>query len=212
MADLVKDGGSKEANEKHPKGGLLTGKNKWYVIGGLGVVAVLVFFFVSKSNSSAAGTAGSSTGTASGTTDPNAADPTDLAALEAALQGTGGVTGAQGPAGPAGPAGVAGAAGAAGATGKTGATGKAGAPGKSATPPAKKPAPITGANPPKSKTPPKKPPVKTTDFYTVKPGDSLSAIASKLDIKGGWTALYNENRTVVGSNPNLIHPGMRLKI
>jgi LysM repeat protein len=58
--------------------------------------------------------------------------------------------------------------------------------------------------------PPKKPPVSPPHFYVVKAGDTLSKIAGRLGIKGGWQALYNRNKGVVGPNPNLIHPGQRL--
>ena len=49
--------------------------------------------------------------------------------------------------------------------------------------------------------------------YTVRPGDSLSKIAKALmgDAKK-WRALYEANKDVVGSNPDLIHPGQVLKI
>jgi len=43
MPDIVSDSGSKEANEKHPKKGGNLSKYKWYVVGGLAVIAVLVF-------------------------------------------------------------------------------------------------------------------------------------------------------------------------
>jgi len=46
--------------------------------------------------------------------------------------------------------------------------------------------------------------------YTVQRGDSLSAIAKKLGISGGWQELYNVNKSVVGSNPNLIYAGQKL--
>jgi len=46
--------------------------------------------------------------------------------------------------------------------------------------------------------------------YTVKPGDTLHTIAG---IHGTTASnLYNVNRTVIGANPNQIHPGQRLKI
>ena len=48
--------------------------------------------------------------------------------------------------------------------------------------------------------------------YTVKAGDTLSAIASRFKVKGGWQALYQHNKKTVGSNPNLIRPGERLVI
>ena len=49
--------------------------------------------------------------------------------------------------------------------------------------------------------------------YTVRPGDSLSKIAKSLlgDAKK-WRVLYDANTDVVGSNPDLIHPGQVLKI
>ena len=46
--------------------------------------------------------------------------------------------------------------------------------------------------------------------YTVAPGDTLSAIAAALGVPGGWQALYAANRPVIGSDPNLIRPGVVL--
>ncbi len=48
--------------------------------------------------------------------------------------------------------------------------------------------------------------------YTVKAGDTLSGIAAKLNYPGGWQALYAKNKSAVGSNPNLIHPGLVLQL
>lgn len=48
--------------------------------------------------------------------------------------------------------------------------------------------------------------------YTVKSGDYLSAIASRYGVPGGWQAIYNLNRGVIGSNPNLIYPGQVLRL
>lgn len=48
--------------------------------------------------------------------------------------------------------------------------------------------------------------------YTVVSGDNLSAIANRLHVSGGWQTLYNANKSVVGSNPNLIYPGQVLTI
>jgi LysM repeat protein len=59
MADMVTDSGTKEANEKAPKKNKNT---KYYLVGGLAVVALLVFVFVKKSNSNSAA---STTGAAS---------------------------------------------------------------------------------------------------------------------------------------------------
>lgn len=173
------------------KPGMLTGKKKWYLVGGLAVIAVLVFVFVRKSN---ANSSGSTTGTSN-----TAMDPATQAALQNALQSQAGayqsgqVVGPQGSPGPAGPAGPTGPAGTPGAAGTPGKPGTPGTPGKSGTPPAKQP-----------------PPPKT-QFYTVRPGDTLSSIAARFKLPN-WQALYNMNRTTVGNNPNLIHPGLRLKI
>jgi resuscitation-promoting factor RpfA len=49
-------------------------------------------------------------------------------------------------------------------------------------------------------------------YYVVRPGDSLSEIAGRLRVDGGWRALYQRNRQVVGGNPNLIFPGQRLSV
>jgi len=45
--------------------------------------------------------------------------------------------------------------------------------------------------------------------YTVVSGDTLSGIAQKLGVQGGWTTLWNNNKSVV-VDPNLIFPGQRL--
>jgi resuscitation-promoting factor RpfA len=175
------------------KGGMLTGKNKWYVIGGLGIVAVLVFYFVSRSNANQPG------GTA--TTAGGGLDPSTQAALQSALQGQAAAGGYAGLAGPAGPAGPAGERGKTGKTGKVGRRGPSGRTGK------------TGDKGPPGHTHPHHHSSKPrTQFYTVRPGDSLSRIASRHNISGGWHTLYRENRGVIGSNPNVIHPGQRLRI
>lgn len=46
--------------------------------------------------------------------------------------------------------------------------------------------------------------------YTVKAGDNLSTIAARYGIN--WKTLYENNRAIIGDNPNLIHPGQTLKI
>ena len=51
-----------------------------------------------------------------------------------------------------------------------------------------------------------------TITYTVRSGDTLSAIASRYGVAGGWSALYSANRSTIGSNPNLIRPGQRLTV
>ncbi|MEV4936899.1 transglycosylase family protein [Streptomyces zaomyceticus] len=50
------------------------------------------------------------------------------------------------------------------------------------------------------------------EMYTVTPGDSLSKIARDERVQGGWKRLYDGNRTVVGDDPDLIHPGQRLTL
>jgi hypothetical protein len=68
-------------NEQHgKKKDLFSGNGKWYLIGGLGLVAVLVFLFVKRSNSNASSNT-SGTGTSTGTL-----DATTQAELQSALQ------------------------------------------------------------------------------------------------------------------------------
>ena len=49
-------------------------------------------------------------------------------------------------------------------------------------------------------------------MYVVRPGDTLSAIAAKANVRGGWRALYRANRTLIGKNPDLIQVGMHLHL
>ncbi|WP_031508947.1 peptidoglycan DD-metalloendopeptidase family protein [Streptomyces megasporus] len=48
--------------------------------------------------------------------------------------------------------------------------------------------------------------------YVVTGGDTLSGIADEHDVHGGWQALYERNRSVVGDDPDLIFPGQRLHL
>lgn len=48
--------------------------------------------------------------------------------------------------------------------------------------------------------------------YAVKAGDWLSKIADEQNVSGGWKKLYADNRSAVGSDPSLIHPGLKLTI
>jgi nucleoid-associated protein YgaU len=57
----------------------------------------------------------------------------------------------------------------------------------------------------------KKVPAKARITYTVKVGDTLSGIAEWFKLHG-YGALYDANRAVIGSNPNLIFPGERITI
>ncbi|MDX2527240.1 LysM peptidoglycan-binding domain-containing M23 family metallopeptidase [Streptomyces europaeiscabiei] len=51
-----------------------------------------------------------------------------------------------------------------------------------------------------------------TKTYSVKVGDYLSKIADEQDVEGGWKQLYSDNRVRIGSDPSLIHPGLKLSI
>jgi murein DD-endopeptidase MepM/ murein hydrolase activator NlpD len=48
--------------------------------------------------------------------------------------------------------------------------------------------------------------------YTVRAGDYLSKIADEQHVSGGWKKLYEDNRQAVGSDPSLIHPGLKLTL
>ena len=50
----------------------------------------------------------------------------------------------------------------------------------------------------------------TTTTYIVQKGDNLSKIAQKYNTT--WRTIYNNNRSVIGNNPNLIKVGQVLKI
>lgn len=201
MPDAVTDSGSKQANEKLPKKGV--GKYKWYLIGGLGLVAVLVFFFVSKSNANA--------NTTTGTTSTSL-DPATQAALANALQSqagaynSGSITGPQGPAGPAGPAGPKGPQGPKGPKGG-GSTGK---------PPTKKPKNPHEPEDPGSDiakggpgNPTLSPLTPMSGYYTAKPGDTLHSIAAMTNVPPH--AIWTQNKYHLGNNP-IIVPGQRLRI
>lgn len=54
---------------------------------------------------------------------------------------------------------------------------------------------------------------KTGGTYTVKSGDWLAKIArAKLGAADKWRAIYDLNKSVIGGNPNLIHPGQKFKM
>ncbi|WP_329095490.1 transglycosylase SLT domain-containing protein [Streptomyces sp. NBC_01439] len=48
--------------------------------------------------------------------------------------------------------------------------------------------------------------------YSVVAGDTLSEIAATHSVSGGWQQLYAANRSVVGDNPSIIRPGIKLKL
>jgi LysM repeat protein len=60
---------------------------------------------------------------------------------------------------------------------------------------------VTAASPTAAK------PATAAARYVVRPGDTLSGIAAALDVRGGWQALYETNRSVIGADPDVIHPG-----
>ncbi|MFJ9824267.1 transglycosylase SLT domain-containing protein [Streptomyces sp. NPDC101160] len=48
--------------------------------------------------------------------------------------------------------------------------------------------------------------------YSVVVGDSLSGIAEKYAVRGGWKKLYQDNRRAIGHDPRLIRPGLKLTV
>ena len=51
-----------------------------------------------------------------------------------------------------------------------------------------------------------------TTKYVVQDGDTLSGIAARFAVRGGWPALYAANRQVIGPDPNVIHAGSVLML
>ncbi|MER6096153.1 transglycosylase family protein [Streptomyces sp. NPDC001728] len=47
--------------------------------------------------------------------------------------------------------------------------------------------------------------------HTVQPGDTLSSIARRFGVKGGWQALYAANRNLIGPDPNRVVVGTMLR-
>jgi LysM repeat protein len=43
--------------------------------------------------------------------------------------------------------------------------------------------------------------------YAVRSGDTLSGIAARFAVRGGWLALYAANRRAIGTDPDVIHAG-----
>ncbi|MFF0558252.1 peptidoglycan DD-metalloendopeptidase family protein [Streptomyces sp. NPDC004266] len=70
--------------------------------------------------------------------------------------------------------------------------------------PAQAVAHVAAAAPATAKTAPK--------TYSVVRGDYLSKIATEHHLAGGWQKLYKDNRRVIGENPSLILPGMKLTL
>ncbi|WP_404953093.1 transglycosylase SLT domain-containing protein [Streptomyces sp. 147326] len=52
----------------------------------------------------------------------------------------------------------------------------------------------------------------TPTTYSVVAGDTLSEIAAEHSVSGGWKQLYAANRSVIGDNPSIIRPGIKLQL
>ena len=48
--------------------------------------------------------------------------------------------------------------------------------------------------------------------YVVRSGDTLSGIAARFAVRGGWPALYAANRRAIGPDPDIIHAGTVLVV
>ncbi|MEW1638339.1 LysM peptidoglycan-binding domain-containing protein [Streptomyces sp. NPDC093801] len=48
--------------------------------------------------------------------------------------------------------------------------------------------------------------------YSVVGGDTLTKIATEHSVDGGWQALYDANRGVIGKDPSVIRPGLKLTL
>ncbi|MFJ7415974.1 transglycosylase SLT domain-containing protein [Streptomyces sp. NPDC098077] len=48
--------------------------------------------------------------------------------------------------------------------------------------------------------------------HFVAAGETLSTIAREYSVSGGWEKLYEGNRKIIGENPDLIHPGIKLTL
>jgi murein DD-endopeptidase MepM/ murein hydrolase activator NlpD len=59
---------------------------------------------------------------------------------------------------------------------------------------------------------PAKPAAAKAAAYKVVKGDTLASIAAAHHVPGGWKQLYQANKSVIGSNPGLIHPGEQLTL
>jgi len=72
------------------------------------------------------------------------------------------------------------------------------------------PRPATAALTSFTVAPATKPPA--TRSYVVQPGDTLSAIATRFGVRGGWPALYAANRSVIGPDPDALNAGLTLHV
>lgn len=48
--------------------------------------------------------------------------------------------------------------------------------------------------------------------HVVEPGETLSSIATRYRLKGGWQALYKANKQMVGTHPDRLNKGTVLLI
>ena len=69
----------------------------------------------------------------------------------------------------------------------------------------------TSTKAPSVKTAPKASAPRSGATYTVRSGDTMSKIAAKFGVRGGWKKLAAANTSTV-RNPNLIFPGQKLRI
>jgi LysM repeat protein len=51
-----------------------------------------------------------------------------------------------------------------------------------------------------------------TTKYVVRSGDTLSGVAARFAVRGGWPALYAANRRAIGPDPDIIHIGTVLVV
>jgi nucleoid-associated protein YgaU len=195
-------------------------------------IGVAVFAYIQLKNASANNSTTSSTGNSSGTdlssllgsaNNPSLPPTTNTGSTPPTSGGTGAGAGigapTMTPTAPASPP----------PSGGTGAGAGIGAPTMTPTAPASPPPFLTGQpiiSPTKvtvpAPTPLKPPSAPKLQTYTVQSGDTLSGIASKLKIAGGWQALYNANKATVDrtaqahgfyqNDQNWIFPGEKLII
>ncbi|ARF81344.1 transglycosylase family protein [Kitasatospora aureofaciens] len=60
--------------------------------------------------------------------------------------------------------------------------------------------------------PPAAGPARGDGRWTVREDDTLDGLAAALNIPGGWPALYALNRSTIGDDPDLIQPGLVLRL
>lgn len=49
-------------------------------------------------------------------------------------------------------------------------------------------------------------------LHTVRPGETLAAVARDYGVAGGWQSLYAANEAAVGADPDMLRPGVVLTI